>query len=232
VEHFWVSGWLPPLVAILVVAGLRSWRAAAGVIAFAAVVGLLNLDTLVQIQFEQTEGTEAYGNMDRWVVWGRSLALLGEHPLLGTGVAGYALYYMTYFPQDARSSHSNYLDILAQTGLVGALCFGIFTVAVFRTAWDVRQRAVGTFERAFAESVLGGWAGVVVAMALGDWLLPFVYNSTIAGFRHSVHSWLLLGVLASLYRYTARAGARREAADPRPGTPATTASQQAVPTIA
>jgi hypothetical protein len=40
--------------------------------------------------------------------------------------------------------------------------------------------------------------GLIVAMAMGDWFIPFVYNQTIAGFRFTVHSWVFLGFLASL----------------------------------
>jgi hypothetical protein len=39
---------------------------------------------------------------------------------------------------------------------------------------------------------------MTVAMALGDWVIPFVYNQTLAGFRFTVHNWLILGALAGL----------------------------------
>ena len=37
-----------------------------------------------------------------------------------------------------------------------------------------------------------------VGMALGDWVLPFVYNQTIAGFDHSAYTWLMLGAFCGL----------------------------------
>jgi hypothetical protein len=33
---------------------------------------------------------------------------------------------------------------------------------------------------------------------LGDWILPFVYNVGLAGFRGSVVAWLMLGGLVAL----------------------------------
>jgi hypothetical protein len=35
-------------------------------------------------------------------------------------------------------------------------------------------------------------------MALGDWVIPFVYNQGIDGFRYTVHTWVFLGLAAGL----------------------------------
>jgi hypothetical protein len=35
-------------------------------------------------------------------------------------------------------------------------------------------------------------------MALGDWVIPFVYNQTIAGFDYTIESWLGIGMLVAL----------------------------------
>jgi len=40
----------------------------------------------------------------------------------------------------------------------------------------------------------------VIAMGLGDWLLPFVYTQTIAGFDYAAYTWILLGAMVSLQR--------------------------------
>jgi hypothetical protein len=39
---------------------------------------------------------------------------------------------------------------------------------------------------------------MVATGMLGDWVLPFVYNIGLAGFRASVLGWLFLGGLVSL----------------------------------
>ena len=52
--------------------------------------------------------------------WSTSLELTREHFLFGTGPAGYAAYYMTYIPYSAMATHNNYIDILAQTGVIGS----------------------------------------------------------------------------------------------------------------
>ena len=105
---------------------------------------------------------------------------------------------MTFFPSQALSTHSNYLDVFAQTGLIGSFFFVWLLVALFRTGFQARRRWRAGFGSGFVNAMLAGLVGLVVAMALGDWFIPFVYNQTIAGFRYTVHSWLLLGALASM----------------------------------
>jgi hypothetical protein len=40
--------------------------------------------------------------------------------------------------------------------------------------------------------------GIILAMALGDWVIPFVYNQTIAGFDYTIETWLAIGMLVAL----------------------------------
>jgi len=40
---------------------------------------------------------------------------------------------------------------------------------------------------------------LVGSFLFADWLIPFVYNITITGFRHSVYAWILLGSVLGLY---------------------------------
>jgi O-antigen ligase len=197
----WVSGWLPGMVAIVVLISLRSRKLAA-----LAAVGVLVVVLVNRAYFSEAvsrERTES-GN-SRLMAWAVNWRVTGKHWLFGTGPAGYAAYYMSYFPEDAMATHSNYVDILAQTGVVG---FG-FYIAIFGViAWMGYQlcrrlKGRGDFTEALANSLLAGVAASIVAMALGDWLIPFAYTQTIAGFDHSVFSWLLMGLIPALDRLAA-----------------------------
>ena len=53
--------------------------------------------------------------------------------------------------------------------------------------------------KALVLAVFAGVPGVAAGMMLGDWLLPFVYNQTIAGFDHSVYSWLMFGIVCGIF---------------------------------
>jgi hypothetical protein len=197
-EFDWLSGWLPIVLSLGVLCALRSWRL--------VVVGLIGLALVLSLNYEffavhydaQISGDDSQGNYERFEVWTRALTVTRDQFLLGLGPVGNAPYYGTYYRDDARSSHSNYLDILAQTGLLGSICFIWFLGALYVVARRARRRWRDGFEAGYANGALGGLVGMTVAMALGDWVIPFVYNLTMTGFRVSLHSWLILGGLAAL----------------------------------
>ncbi|HSM56423.1 MAG TPA: hypothetical protein VK879_09745, partial [Candidatus Sulfomarinibacteraceae bacterium] len=64
--------------------------------------------------------------------------------------------------------------------------------------WRLRQRVPEGFARAYVYGVLGGTVGTLAAGMLGDWVIPFVYNVTLNGFRTSVIAWVFLGGLVAL----------------------------------
>jgi hypothetical protein len=56
----------------------------------------------------------------------------------------------------------------------------------------------GGFTHAYVVGALGGLAGMLVAGMLGDWMIPFVYNVGLEGFRASIFGWLFLGGLVAI----------------------------------
>ncbi len=98
------------------------------------------------------------------------------------------------------ATHNNYIDILSQTGIVGLFFCLWFFGALGWTGYKLSLRLKGTaeFSEGLANATLAGWVGCIVAMGLGDWLFPFVYTQTIAGFDYAVYSWILLGGMAAL----------------------------------
>jgi hypothetical protein len=196
----WVSGWLPGMVTIVVLTFLRSKKQAVAlaIVAYAAV-------TINQTYFAKSVGAEeSESGGTRLAAWEQNWKVTSQHLLFGTGPAGYAAYYMSYFPTEAMATHSNYIDILAETGIVGFMSF----VAIFFTqAWVGyrlcrRLKGRGDFTEALANCLLAGTVGCVVALALGDWLVPFAYTQTISGFDHSVFSWVFMGMIIGLDRLT------------------------------
>ena len=60
------------------------------------------------------------------------------------------------------------------------------------------------FARAYVYGALGGIAGTLVAAALGDWVLPFVYNIGLRGMRASLLGWMFMGGLVALEQMLSR----------------------------
>ena len=71
-----------------------------------------------------------------------------------------------------------------------------FLRRVVKGRWD--------FVEGFTIAAVGGYVGTVLAMGLGDWIVPFVYTQTIAGFDYAVYTWVLLGAALSLYHIVSK----------------------------
>lgn len=189
----WISGWLPTVIGLAIMLFFHSRK----LFVLLLVVSLPFLvvgpgrEFLNQVTTDNTEE----GGLERLDIWTRSLSLVQQHWLFGMGPAGYAPYNMTYFRDDARSTHNNYFDILAQFGVVGlGLWFWFMGVSVWY-GWQTIGRAPPGLARTVAIIATSGWIAALVSMMLGDWVLPFVYNQGIVGFRYAAYSWFFLGLL-------------------------------------
>lgn len=197
----WASGWLPPLIALGTVLFLRFPRVTLG-------VGLLSLAPLLMVSNQAVAPVaeqESYSLMTRLeaikVLW----RVVEHNPWLGLGPANY-YHYTLQFPilgwYVRFNSHNQYLDLVAQVGAVGLLSFLWVAGEAARLAWQLRERPRSRFARAYAVGVLGGLAGSLAAAALADWIVPFVYNIGIPGFRSSVLFWFFIGGTVALRRMT------------------------------
>jgi hypothetical protein len=193
----WVSGWLPILFGLPIVAWLRFPRPTTAL----SVVGLLALLIyLPTIRAALLFGNE-YSLITREAASRIILEIVRVSPIFGVGPANYYFYTPLYAILGwyvRFNSHNQYIDILAQTGLAGMFFVAAFALSSARTGLRVYRLSTDGFTRGFAAGCLGGLVGSVVAGVLGDWLLPFVYNIGIPGFRASVLGWVFLGGLVAL----------------------------------
>jgi hypothetical protein len=195
----WVAGWLPPLVAVLtavVLAFPLLGGALVGLGGFFAALQLPRVVTAVMV------GDNRYSLSTRLDAWGILLGdIVARRPLLGLGPANY-FHATPRFPirgyAVSFSSHNTYVDLLAQTGIVGFGCFAWLAIAVGRAGWRLCTRGSRDFAGAYAIAGLAGLVATLAAGMLGDWVLPFVYNVTLAGMRSSVIGWVFLGGLLAL----------------------------------
>lgn len=212
----WLSGWLPSAIGCAVVTLLRSKRLFVLASLIGAIYFFVNFDfyweKIVLGEEEEGSGTGRIG------LWERNLNHIVKHPFFGMGPAGYAVYNMSYHPEDARSTHNNYFDIAAQTGLIGLGVFVWMFFTFIRIGYKTRRLLLEQrdFEEAFANAVVGGTFAAVGAMMLGDWILPFAYNQGISGFDNALYTWLLIGCMVSLYHIV---NARNQAAETGTGLP-------------
>ncbi|MGQ0601231.1 MAG: O-antigen ligase family protein [Anaerolineales bacterium] len=196
----WVASWLPTLVALTVLVLMRSRAMLVALVVASVIWAVVNFDFISTT----LSAEDAESGQTRVAAWAQNWIITREHWLFGTGPAGYAVYYMSYFPNQAMATHSNYLDILSQLGVTGALCYvGIFAAVSWlglRLAQRLRGR--GDFAEALANAALAGTIGCLVINAFGDWLIPFAYTQGISGFDYAAYNWLFMGVIPVLDRLT------------------------------
>jgi hypothetical protein len=190
----WLSGWAPAFVAAGVVVFLYSKKLFI-IVMIVAVVGAGGYYWKTELGAE----TEESGHT-RLAAYEVNWRVTSKHLLFGTGPAGYASYYMSYFPTEAMASHSNYVDIVAQTGIVGLVLilwfFGMQAWSGYKLCCQLRSRR--DFAESLSAAVLAGTGGCVVAMALGDWLFPFAYTQGIVGFDAAMFNWFFMGMAWAL----------------------------------
>lgn len=194
----WVAGWLPGLLAMGLLVLLRSRKLVLLAIPFVIVAVYMNWDWVENRFFAEREES----GVTRLEAWGINWRITQDHFLFGTGPSGYAAYYMTYYPNSGMATHNNYLDVLAQTGLVGFFVWIWLFGAVMWQAVRVciRLRGRRDFFEAMANMAAAGTLACMVIMGFGDWMLPFAYTQTIAGFDYAVFNWIFMGTIMAIDR--------------------------------
>jgi O-antigen ligase len=213
-----ISGWLPVVVALLVVLFIYSRKWFFFLIIVTVVLIVFNYSMIYDavVVSKEKEGTLS-GETSRGNLLQQALTVAKDHPVLGTGPAGYANYYLTYFRDLALSTHNNYLDMLLQYGVLGLLAFMWLCFAMIKEVWwSSRCQTRGTFEYGFTIGTFAGAIGMMPAMWLGDWVIPFAYNQTISGFNYTAHNWLWPGLAIAL-AYIAKERQFKESKPPEAG---------------
>jgi O-antigen ligase len=201
----WLAGWLPGVVALAFVTVMRSKKLAA----LFTVIAIIVFAAMYNSYFKEVIAEEMeISGVTRVDAWLANWNITKEHLLFGTGPAGYAAYYMTYFPEEAMATHSNYIDILSQTGILGMLfllsIFGVLLVRGYKLS--VQIKGSGDFTEAVINASFAGTIACLVIMAFGDWLFPFAYTQTIEGYSYAVYNWIFMGLIPFFDRaYTASA---------------------------
>ena len=189
----WNSGWVPAVLSILAVVAFRYWKISL-IIAPFVVIPIFGIITYLISNDSYSWGTR----VDAWLI---VIEIAKVNPIFGLGPANYR-WYTPLFPIRGYSvffvSHSQYVDIYAQTGIVGLALFVWFFVEIGLLAWRLKDRVPEGFPQAYVYGILGGLVATLVSAYLGDWVLGFFYNVGMTGFRASMLPWLFFGGLIAL----------------------------------
>ncbi len=200
----WLSGWVPIVVAVGVLVGLYSRKLMfLGLLAI-VVWGAANFNYVSTIfTGEQDES----GNT-RAIAWARAFGVVEKHFLFGAGPAGYEYYFQSYGYYKGnigvgQLSHNNYIDIIAQTGIVG---FSLWVWMWLGQGWMMWKLFNKHFDDPFLSSLRYSlvvcYPAILVSMMLGDWVTPFPYTQGLGGIDYTIWSWMLSGTAIALYYFT------------------------------
>ena len=132
-----------------------------------------------------------YAVIERLAHWQAAFNMARERPLLGFGLGSYEVVYDDYrlinWENALGHAHNLYLNMLAETGIVGLTAYLAFWFAIFWLSWRARRHP-NALARACIIGLLGSWTYIAVH-SLFDNL--FVNNLFL-------HIGVLLSVLAML----------------------------------
>ncbi len=196
----WISGWFPPLIALGLALWLGAPKQALWFTLAASALFLIQSQTILS-RFLYI-GDNEYSQITRLEAWRIIGEIVKVSPFLGLGPANYS-YYTPLFPilgfYVQFNSHNNYVDIVAQTGILGLAAMLWFIFEIIRLAWRLYKTVPpGGFLYAYVVGTFGGIVATFVSGMLGDWFLPYVYNATIRSLRTSILPWLFMGGLLAI----------------------------------
>lgn len=136
------------------------------------------INRVTQGQSPLVEQKETFFKSRGWV-WRDTIAMIGANPLLGVGLGAYETAFSMYTKSDGSlrvpQAHNDYLQIVADCGIVGGLLALWFLVGVFRAV----SCGIRSHDPLFAALALGSGAGIfaILVHSLFDFNLQLPSNA-------------------------------------------------------
>jgi len=192
-QNDWKSGWVPAALVAAVLVGWKFRKVIPFVVPFVVAVGFYLAQDLIATD-QYSWGTR----VDAWLV---VLGISSVSPIIGMGFANYYWYAKVFTIRGYYikfNSHSQFVDIIAQTGILGLACFMWILFEIGRLAYKLMNQLPDGFAKAYSYGIFASVFGSLMAAFLVDWLLPFAYNIGLDGVRASILPWVFFGGLISL----------------------------------
>ncbi len=202
------GGWLGAAGALAVVMGLRSRRAlaAGGLVALIAtmlvLIGIFDASWIPAPVVERFADVPAYLGLtdvlnepltdanfalvERMAHWVAALRMWESAPWLGVGPGNYAVVYsavrLPLWEEPLGHAHNIYLNLLAESGLLGLMSFGALWLGILIWLWQQQRRQPVDWHRALVIGVIG----VVVHLSIHN----FFDNLFVQGSYLHIALWL------------------------------------------
>lgn len=204
----WLGGWMPVLVTIFAVIWFQNPRMRILLLMLAGTLLFLKGAPRFLVVINWHNEWDQSG-ASRLTIWRSVIELGNRSPIFGLGPVAYRYYHYVkpltyggaYWMRPSVSAHNMYIDMFAQLGVAGLICYLWFLLEIIRLSYRTYSciNAPG-FARGYGLAAFCVVPGIVAADMLAATSLPYVYNLGFTGFRVSVVSWMLLGGLVVLER--------------------------------
>ena len=182
--------WLGALLVLVLL--LVGWGALGSGLVPESIAGRL---TGFDVQFQDARGVDItpanYAVLERMAHWQAALNMANAHPWLGVGLGNYEAAYADYalinWPYALGHAHNTYLNLLAETGILGLVAFLGFWAAVIALTARVIRRAPYP-QRGLALGLMGAWVHLSVHHLVDKLYVNNIY----------LHLGALLGILICL----------------------------------
>ena len=188
------SAWLGAIIALLFTSFIVSRRATiftSLLLALTAVLSWLAVPVVKERLMALLDWQKDVSVSTRFILWQRALAVFKESPVFGIGIRHFPHLRIEEALKQGHAAldhaHSNYLHILATTGVVGICAYFYLWFAAIKTAF-LNQKIVG-FSKLEQGIYLGIFAGIVSLAVSG----LFEYNFGTGQVR--LAQWFLLAML-------------------------------------
>ena len=98
--------------------------------------------------------------------WNVTLQIIRDNPILGAGLEAYGVAFTRYDTWNGslrvEQAHNDYLQILADSGIIGFLCILAFVFLLFRNSLGLVKRTNNRFRKNVAIGGLAGCVGILV----------------------------------------------------------------------
>jgi hypothetical protein len=167
-----------------------------------AIFVAIKFDNIISVKTQMA--VEGAGS--RFHEWQNALKLFVYWPL-GIGVGNYADYSTTYSGKgllELTTPHSQYIQLIAETGFVTLLVFLCFCFNLLKLGVSLYRTLSDEFLKAF---ILGATAVVfsqLMAASFGDHVLPAYHNAAYTRFGTAVYTWIYAGAILAVANLSRR----------------------------
>ena len=166
------------------------------------IVSFPGASNLVQERISSVFDFQFASNQSRLLRWGQALLMFLESPIIGKGYGAFAILYEEdaslvgeYTSQFQLGAHSEYLQVLAELGIVGFAVWMWLIIAFFWYGF----RALKEIQDGFYRSIIIGLLSAELSL-----LVHFVVNNLLNGDAIAIPFWMIYGLLPAVINIAKR----------------------------